>query len=148
VNTEKARSEFIIAPMLAEARRRAGGEVNVLPGVAFDVDRARGLTGFCDFLVARSPEIYYVRGPVLAVVEAKREDLIAGMGQCVAAMVAIQVFNEREATVVPSVFGCVTSGSIWRFLRLDGATLAIDGPEYYLRDAAKIVGILVGIAQG
>lgn len=148
VNSEKARSELIIAPMLVEAKRRAGSAVNVLPGVTFEVDRDQGLAGFCDFLIVRSPEIFYVRGPVLAVVEAKREDLVAGLGQCVAEMVAIRLFNEREGTPIPAVFGCVTSGSVWRFLKLEGATLFIDRPEYYLRDAARILGILVSIARG
>jgi hypothetical protein len=148
INSEKARSEFIIAPILVEARRLAGPPANVLPGVAFDVDKSRGLAGFCDFLIARSTEIYYVQGPVLAVVEAKREDLVAGLGQCAAEMVAIGLFNEREGTPIPAVFGCVTSGSVWRFLKLEGTTLRIDRPEYYLDDDAKILGILVGIARG
>ena len=147
VNSEKARSEFIIAPTLAEAKRRAGSSVNVLPGVTFEVDKEQGLDGFCDFLIVRSAEIYYVQEPILAVVEAKREDLVAGLGPCVAEMVAIRLFNEREGTPIPAVFGCVTSGSNWRFLKLEGSTLLIDRPEYYLRDTAKIVGILVGIAR-
>jgi hypothetical protein len=121
VNSEKARSEFIIVPILAEARRRAVGPVNVLPGITLDVDRARGLTGFCDFVISRSPEFYYLRAPLVAVVEAKREDLVAGLGQCASAMVAIREFNVREGADVPAVYGCVTSGSIWRFLRLRGS---------------------------
>ena len=148
INTEMARSTFIIAPILIEAKRRAGTEVNVLPGAAFEVDRSRGLTGFCDYLIARSSQIYYIKAPVVAVVEAKKEDLIAGLGQCAAEMVAIQVFNDREGTSVPAVFGCVTSGSNWRFLKLEGTTLTIDRPEYQLRDVAKILGILVTIASG
>jgi hypothetical protein len=63
-------------------------------------------------------------------------------------MVAIQIFNEREGKPLPAVHGCVTSGSVWRFLRLEGKRLFIDLPEYYLRDAAKILGILVSIARG
>ncbi|MCI0462568.1 MAG: hypothetical protein L0Z62_36930 [Gemmataceae bacterium] len=148
VNSEKARSEFIVAPVLAEGKRRAGTTATVLPGVTFDVDKAQGLTGFCDFLITRSPEIYYVQGPILAVVEAKKEDIVTGLGQCAAAMVAIKLFNERENTPVPAVFGCVTSGSIWRFLKLEGTTLFIDLPEYYLRDVPKILGILVQIVRG
>ncbi len=106
------------------------------------------MTGFCDFLIARSPEFYYVQGPILAVVEAKNEDLIAVLGQCVAEMVAIRLFDEREGTPIPVVFGCVTSGSIWKFFKLVGATVFIDRTEYYLRDVAKIMGILVSIARG
>lgn len=143
VNSEKARSEFIIAPLLAEARRRTVGPVNVLPGITLDVDRERGLSGFCDYVIARSAEYYYLRGPLIAVVEAKREDLIGGLGQCAAAMVAIGLFNEREGTPVPAVYGCVTSGTVWRFLRLCEARLSIDHREYYLQEAAKILGILV-----
>jgi hypothetical protein len=147
-NTEKARSDFIIVPVLVETRRRSGRPLNVFSGVAFDVDKERGLAGFCDFLIATSPELYYVRGPILAVVEAKKEDLIAGLGQCVAEMVAIRLFNEREGTSIPAVFGCVTSGSNWRFLKLEGSTLYIDKPEYYyVHDIAKILGILVSIAR-
>src|SRR4051812_37025921 len=75
VNSEKARSDFIITPMLAEVMLRVGSSVNVLPGVTLDVDRAQGLSGFCDYLIARSPEIFYLQGPIVAVVEAKKEDL-------------------------------------------------------------------------
>ena len=148
VNTEKARSEFIIAPFLAEASRRSVGRVTVLPGVTLDVDRARGLSGFCDFVVARSPEVFFLRSPLVAVVEAKREDLVGGLGQCAASMVALHEFNERDGTPVDSIYGVVTSGTNWRFLRLTGELLAIDRREYYLPDAAKILGILVRIAAG
>src|SRR5262249_12616728 len=123
VNSEKARSEFIIAPVLAEARRRSVGPANVLPGITLDVDRERGLNGFCDFVIARTAEYYYLLSPLVAVVEAKREDLIGGLVQCAAAMVGLRLFNEREGATVPAVFGCVTSGSIWRFLRLAGTRL-------------------------
>jgi hypothetical protein len=82
------------------------------------------------------------------VVEAKREDLIAGLGQCAASMVAMRLFNERDRTPVPAVYGIVTSGTNWRFLRLAGNRLNIDRPEYYLADAGKIVGIRVHIIVG
>jgi hypothetical protein len=148
INTEKARSEFIIAPMLAEMMHRSGGMVNVLPGVTFGVDPERGLVGFCDYLIAQSRNVYYVQAPVLAVVEAKREDIVAGLGQCAAEMVAIQLFNEREGEPQAAVHGCVTSGTVWRFLRLQGQELMIDLPEYYFHEVAKILGILVSIARG
>ena len=96
---------------------------------------------------ARSSSRYFVEAPLVAVVEAKREDLTSGLGQCAAEMVAIQIFNEKDGRPTPVVYGAVTSGSNWRFLKLEGSTLFIDQPEYYLRDAAKILGILVGIAR-
>jgi hypothetical protein len=148
MNTEKARSEYVILPILAEAKRRAGLPANVHSGVAFDVDRSNGLAGFCDFLIARSDEMYFVQAPIVAVVEAKKEDIVAGLGQCVSEMVAIRIFNEREKSEIPKVYGCVTSGNLWRFLRLEESTLSIDQPEYYLRDLAKILGIFVSVIRG
>jgi hypothetical protein len=145
VNSELARSVYIIAPLLVEAKRRAKGPAHVFPGFTLDVDHERGLNGYCDYVISRSAEFYYLRGPLIAVIEAKREDLIGGLGQCAAAMVALRLFNERDETPLPAVYGCVSSGTVWRFLKLEGTRLTIDRPEYYLSDAGKIVGILVSI---
>ncbi len=123
---------MIIAPILMEAVPRLNGRVRLFSGLAFDVDRDRGLNGVCDYLFSRSPEMYFVSHPVFAVVEAKKEDVIAGIGQCAAAMVAAQVFNEREGSASQFVHGAVTSGSVWRFLKLDGSKVLIDRTEYYL----------------
>ncbi|MGL4555401.1 MAG: hypothetical protein ACRC33_29890 [Gemmataceae bacterium] len=148
VNSELARSTFIIAPVLGEASQRSAGPMTVMPGVTLDVDRGRGLNGFCDYVVTRSPEFYFLRGPVFAVVEAKREDLVSGLGQCAASMVGLREFNDRDGTPVPAVYGAVTSGTNWRFLRLAGATLTVDRREYYLGEVGAILGVLVHVAAG
>ena len=149
LNTEAARREYITTPLLIEAKRRAAGPVNVFPGATLDADKERGLNGFCDYLIAHSEQIYYLRGPLAAVVvEAKREDIIGGLGQCAAAMVGMRVFNERYGTPFPALYGAVSSGSNWQFLRLEGDVLTIDQPEYYLGEVNTILGILVQIMGG
>ncbi len=148
INTEAARREYITTPLLVEAKRRAAGPVNVFPGAALDADKSRGLNGYCDYLIARSDEIYYLRSPLAAVVEAKREDIIGGLGQCAAAMVGMRVFNERDGTPFPVLYGAVSSGANWRFLRLEGDVLTIDRPEYHVRETGTILGILVQIMGG
>lgn len=148
VGSEKARSEYIITPVFAEARRLAGNAFNVLPGVTLEVDRTRGLTGVCDYIVARSAELYFLRAPLVAVVEGKKEDIIGGLGQCAAEMVAIRLFNEKDQVTTPRVFGCVTTGMAWRFLKLEGDTLSIDRVEYHLHNLPKLLGILTTIANG
>jgi hypothetical protein len=104
INSEQARREYIISPILIEARRRSRAKINVFPGVMLKVDETRGLTGYCDYLIARSARLYYLESPLVAVVEAKREELNAGLGQCVAEMVAIQMFNEKDGRPVPAVY--------------------------------------------
>ncbi len=42
----------------------------------------------------------------------------------------------------------MTSGNLWRFLKLEDDTLYVDKIEYYLRDLPKLLGILVSIANG
>jgi hypothetical protein len=146
MNTEKARSEMIIAPILMEAVRLSGYRLNLFSGLSLDVDKERGLTGVCDYLLALSPERFFLSHPVVAVVEAKREDITGGLGQCAAAMVGAREFNQREGRAEVAVHGAVTTGSIWRFLKLEGDVLFIDLPEYYFDQVGKILGILLAIA--
>ena len=86
--SEKARSEYIVAPILLAVREASGNRVAIVSGQRFDVDPSRGLQGECDFLLARSDPLPRLRAPVVAVVEAKRNDIDAGLGQCVAQMAA------------------------------------------------------------
>jgi len=148
MNTEKARSEMIIAPILMTAVQLAKPPVTLFSGVAFDVDRERGLNGACDYLLTRSEERYFVSHPVVTVVEAKKEDIAGGLGPCVASMVAAQIFNERESSAERRIFGAVTTGTNWRFLKLEATRVFIDRPEYYLHQVGHILGILVLVATG
>lgn len=147
VNSEYARGHLISTPILMEARRLTHGRLTILPGITFDVDKSAGLAGFCDYLLTTDPEALYLRAPVLAAVEAKREDVMAGLGQCAATMVAVQRFNEADGKPLPVVYGCVTSGTNWRFLTLTGKELAIDRIEYLLPNVDRILGILVHVAN-
>lgn len=141
--TEKARSELMIAPLLVEVRKRLDRQIGLFSGVDFTVDVAQGLNGVCDFLLSRTPEQLFIQAPVVVVVEAKKEDIPAGLAQCTAEMVAAQVFNEREGTGVTTVFGAVTTGNVWRFLRLEGRTVFIDRAEYHIERVGKILGVLL-----
>jgi hypothetical protein len=148
VNTEKARSEFIIAPVLAELRRMLGGSFGLFSGVEFDVDASRGLNGFCDFILTRSPLQSVLTAPVVAIAGAKNDNLRTGLGQCIAAMVAAREFNAKSASAVAAVHGVVTTGSAWKFLRLVGAEVTLDVEEYFVAELGRIMGVLAHILQG
>ena len=143
LSTEKARSELIIAPVLVEVRKLAQRQISLFSGVDFPVDAAQGLSGVCDFLIAQSREQFFVRAPVVMIVEAKNENFKVGLGQCSAMMVAAQHFNTREGTGLTTMYGTVTTGNVWKFLQLEGHTLFIDLPEYYIERVGKILGILL-----
>lgn len=142
IGTEKAKSELITAPVLLEVWHRLQPRASIFSGNEFPVDPARGLSGYCDFILSRSHEQEYITAPVMVVIEAKNDSLKSGLGQCAAGMVAAQLFNERKGNAVPAVYGAVTSGQQWRFLKLVGTDLFLDAREYYLDNLPKLLGIL------
>ena len=142
ISTEKARSEMLVSPILIEARRMRGGSVNLFSGNVFTVDSSVGLAGYFDFLLTHSPYLSVVQAPVFAVVEAKKEDVTTGYGQCVATMVAAQRFNAQNNEPIETVYGAVTTGDIWKFLSLKGANVAIDRETYYLDRIERLLGVL------
>ncbi|MCL6754199.1 hypothetical protein KBT16_25765 [Nostoc sp. CCCryo 231-06] len=148
ISSEKARSEMIISPILLEIRRKFNYEISFFSGVDFTVDSQRGLNGFCDFILSLSSEQLFVRSPVIVLVESKNENLRSGLAQCIAEMVAAQFFNERGGNQIKAIYGAVTIGTIWQFLKLEGNVVSIDLSEYYIKDIKKILGILYSaIAQ-
>ena len=142
IGTEKSKSEFIIAPILFELKEQLSDKVSLFSGKGFNVVPEKGLSGFCDFLISRSPEQLIIESPAIAVVEAKNDNIQLGIGQCIAEMVAAQIFNERHNNPIPTVYGAITTGSIWKFLRLNGTLVEADLDEYYLSDVGKLLGIL------
>jgi hypothetical protein len=148
IGTEKVRSELIIAPVLLEARRQVGRPLGFFSGVEFTVDPQRGLTGTCDFLFSRSPEQFAIEAPAITIVEAKKEDIVAGIGQCLAEMVGARVFNEQNEGTVDVIYGAVTTGNNWKFLRLEEDEAKVDRPEYHINQVGRIVGILKAMLLG
>lgn len=148
INTEKARSEMIITPILLELRRQANYQISLFSGSDFNVDTEQGLNGYCDFVISRSKEQLTINAPVMIIVEAKNENIKGGLGQCAAAMLAAQLFNEQEGNEIKTIYGAVTTGDIWKFLKLEGADVFIDLNNYYIKEINKILGILCQGVQG
>lgn len=141
LSTEKARSEFIIAPILAEVREQLGKRFSLFSGIDFTVDTSQGLNGECDFLFSKSPEQLVLLAPVISVVEAKNESFRNGLAQACAEMIAARVFNEREGHPLERVYGAVTTGDDWQFLMLEENTLFVDKKRFDLEELPTILGI-------
>ena len=147
-STEKAKSEFIIAPVLLELRRSLGPKFALFSGVEWEVDRDRGLNGYCDFILGRGASQHILQAPYVAIVEAKNDLIRTGLGQCIAAMYAAWISNERAGIPIGAVHGAVSTGAAWKFLRLRGQVVTMDVPEYFIDNLPKIMGILRGIVEG
>jgi hypothetical protein len=150
IGSEKNRSEGIITPILAEARRiQAVCErpISIFSGEDFNVEPSLGLNGVCDFLICRSPLMSIITAPVVAIVEAKKHDLDAGVAQCMAEMVAASTFNERSGEKIAIVYGIVTTAINWRFLELDGCYLTYDISTYNLEPISDILAKIVWLVR-
>jgi len=142
ISTEKARSEFIVAPILFELRKQFHNQISLFSGREFNVEIPKGLNGFCDFLISQSSEQLVIEAPVIAIVEAKNDNIQSGLGQCMAEMIAAQLFNDRQENQVKTIYGVITTGTNWKFMKLEGQVISIDLNEYFLNNVGKLLGIL------
>ncbi|HEC84409.1 MAG: hypothetical protein DRR08_12950 [Candidatus Parabeggiatoa sp. nov. 2] len=145
ISTEKARSEWIIAPILAEFKLQFKDQTSLFSGIEFNIDKSKGLNGRCDYILSKSKEQLTLTAPILVMVEAKNDKITGGIPQCIAEMIAARLFNEQKHQHIKTIYGVVTTGSLWRFLKLVNNTAYVDIIEYPLQQLDKIIGILTEI---
>jgi hypothetical protein len=126
LGSEKAKSEFIISPILKELHRKNLTKFTCFSGYEFSVDKHLALSGYCDFILSAVPNSLIISTPVFCLVEAKKGEIAEGYGQCGAEMVAAQIFNERHGNSQKVIYGCVTNAFSWAFLKLENNKLFID----------------------
>ena len=99
------------------------------------------MKGFCDFLISTKFDAAFIESPLVAVVEAKHnQDLTDATPQCIAEMYASQIFNEREGEPQATIFGNVTNGYEWLFLKLEDKLVTIDTERFSLTDLPSLLG--------
>jgi hypothetical protein len=146
-SSEKARSEFIVAPILLEIEKRNRDKVTIFSGERLDVDEAKGLKGECDFIFSKGPISSTIVAPIFSIVEAKKNDIKEGLGQCVAQMLGAKLFNQHENNDIAIIHGCVTTGEDWQFMKLDDNVIFMDNRRYYINELNKIIGIFQNIVD-
>ena len=142
LGSEKAKSEFLIAPILAEIEEANMDSLSFYSGYQFNVDKAQGLNGFCDFIFSLEPRAMVIMAPIFCIVEAKHDNLDIGIPQCIAEMYASSIYNQRKGRNLPVIYGAVTFGFQWQFIRFENMTAQVDAMIYSLTDLPKILGIL------
>ena len=138
--SEKAKSEFIVAPILLACGEQASGPLSIQSGIRLDVDPSRGLVGECDFILSATPPLPLLRAPLVTIVEAKKHDIETATWQCFAQMVGARIFNERTGHPIAEIYGCVTNADDWLFLRLVEDRAEIDRRRFYLDNVGLILG--------
>jgi len=141
IKSEKARSELIVTPILIELRNRNEKFFTIYSGDTLNADEEKGLKGECDFILAKDTGSFDINIPIIQVVEAKKNDIEIGIPQCAAQMVGADVFNRKKGVELPAIYGCVTTGDDWLFMKLEGSQILIDIKKYYLGDVPELLGV-------
>jgi hypothetical protein len=142
-DTEKERSERLLAPIFAELRHRNNNQMTIYSGHELNADPKNDLNGECDYLLALGKKVHdFVETPIFSVVEAKKQDFDLGTGQCSAQMVGAMKYNEMDGNPTSKVYGAATDGVKWRFLKLEDNVLHIDSTYYVTENLSKLLGIL------
>ena len=142
LRSEKAKSEFLISPVLSELEELNLQKFAFYSGYKFNVEPKQGLNGFCDFVLSFEPTAFRIEAPVFCIVEAKNENLESGVPQCVAELYAAQIFNARVGKSRPILYGAVTFGHEWKFIRFIDKEAQVDTSVFYLNQLDQILGIM------
>nr|VFK22391.1 MAG: hypothetical protein BECKMB1821G_GA0114241_100210 [Candidatus Kentron sp. MB]VFK28762.1 MAG: hypothetical protein BECKMB1821I_GA0114274_100711 [Candidatus Kentron sp. MB]VFK74081.1 MAG: hypothetical protein BECKMB1821H_GA0114242_100110 [Candidatus Kentron sp. MB] len=105
INSEIARREFLIAPILIEVAKITDSRINVEHPLEIN-DK---LSGSLDYLIRATQE--------LIVIEAKKGDLDKGFSQLSAGLIALDKYEEEYTG--KALYGAITVGSVWGFGVLD-----------------------------
>jgi hypothetical protein len=134
LGSEKARSEFIVTPILQALSRQNKGRFTIFSGYEFNIDKSKELNGFCDFILSTpTRNNLMLEAPAFFVVETKKTDIDDNaIAQCAAELYAAQIYNQQNGKPQQTVYGAVTSGYIWTFLKLEALDLTIDPHPRYL----------------
>ncbi|MCU0340839.1 MAG: hypothetical protein MUE30_13220 [Spirosomaceae bacterium] len=146
--SEKARSELLVSPFLVELKQINAGTISVFSGEVLDADKKKGLNGECDFILSFNDNQLFIDAPIFTIVEAKKNDIGESFGQCVAQMLGAKIFNETHRKNIHTIFGCVTTGDRWHFLKLHDTTVSI-APKDIILDTNEdlILGTLQHIVE-
>lgn len=138
-SSEKAKSEFIIAPILLEVAAHFSSQLAIYSGRNLDSDRDEGLVGECDFILGKGSTATFISTPIMAIAQAKRDNLENGLGQCAAQMYGAVRYNQKHGETLDKVYGCVTTGNLWQFLKLENNLLTLGSNIFYLNELDRIL---------
>ena len=147
IDTEKARSEMIVVPVLIELRKLFQRKISIFSGIDFNIDKEQGLNGICDFILSKSPEQLDLTAPIITIVEAKNDNIKSGIPQFIAETIAAQIFNEGANNQISPIYGIVTTGSLWKFLRLEEKTVVVEQKEWFIENIELLLGILSSLVS-
>jgi hypothetical protein len=145
--SEKSRSENIVHPILIFLCNFNAYKYSVYSGMDLNVEAERDLNGECDFILGKGEPNPRLNVPLFCLIEAKDQDIKRAIPQCTAQMYAARLQNERKGNGVHVIYGCVTTGIEWHFLKLENDICWVDVDKYYSLQLPDLLGALQQIVS-
>lgn len=139
--TEKAKSEYLIAPFVKDLKRRHP-HLSIFSGYSLNIDVENELNGAPDFIISKRPRIVEIEAPIFCIMETKNKTVEEGYAQCAAEMYAAYLFNEQMGEPLTAIYGAVTNGFDWVFLKYENLNVQIDMNRYYLGNLSQLLGVM------
>ncbi len=137
--SEGARCEIIIFPVLREIYKLFSDDFALWVQKSLSADEK--LTGTPDYVLSKKSSYgkLFLEHPVLAVVEAKKNDFEQGWGQCLAELIASQKINKNREK---PIYGIVTDGKLWEFAYLTESKLTKFKESYTIDNLQILCGVI------
>jgi hypothetical protein len=137
--SEGARAQTIITPILLEVYKSYHESVTLWIERTLTYDHK--LSGTPDYILATNSPLgkSVFTKPLVAMMEAKKNDFDYGWAQCLAELVAAQKINGDDSFVV---YGIVTDGITWQFGKLEKDLFTQNILSYATGDLPRLFGAL------
>jgi len=127
--------------IIGTMRHRNNKFFTIYSGDVLIADEEKGLKGECDFILSKDVGTFDINYPIIQIVEAKKNDVELGVPQCAAQLIGAKIYNEKKGVKLDKIYGCVTTGNEWLFMKFEGDCIKINTKVYYLIEIDNILGI-------
>jgi hypothetical protein len=145
--SEKSRSEGIVFPILLHLEEQNQFSFSLYSGAVINADDTKGLNGECDFILSSGKQSLAIDTPLFCMIEAEDNDIEKNIPQCIAQMEGARLYNQNDGKHLNVIYGCVTTGTEWQFLKLENQICFIDEKRYYINDLPSLLGVLQTIVD-
>jgi hypothetical protein len=141
LRNEKMKSEYLIVPVLSFVKVTNENFAQLFSGENLSADRKLKLNGEVDFIWVGKPNALELQKPIISLCEAKKGAIEDSLAQCAAQMYGARVFNQKKKNNIFDIYGCVSSGTDWQFMKLEGQTIWKDTKTYTLSNLPELLGV-------
>ena len=141
LRNEKMKSEFLVVPVLSFIKIRNEDAVQLFSGENLPANRKEKLNGEVDYIWVGKPYVDELQRPIISVCEAKKGSIEDSLAQCAAQMYGARVFNQKHKKNIETIYGCISTGTEWQFMHLEGQTIWKDTKIYSLANLPELLGV-------